>query len=217
MSRFRVRRFISGGETRCVQATFRMAVETFTGTDPGEAYADELTGYVEGRGTWQFRMLLALADLGLNAIDHERLDIDKFVVDPEGAIRDQAQDEQAIRLILDETDLESETAAARACIDSTRLQFVNSIPSMQDLIEQVSLGRLVMCNVDLQVLERKPEREGHILLVEEIDDLSVVAHDPGPHGKLCRQFDRDLFERAWRSPSPAMANLISVWQDAPGS
>jgi hypothetical protein len=207
----KVRNYINGGATRCVQASFRMVVETFNGGDPGLDFADAVTGYVEGRGTWQFRMLLAFADIGLNALDHELLDVEKFVSDTRGAIFDQTRSAHVTQLIMDETDVEAEVLAATRCLQSPYVEFVMGTPTMADLVAQVEMGRLVMCNVDLQVLEGKPEREGHILLIESIGSDLVIAHDPGPHGSLSRRFDRDLFERSWSSPSPEMANFISVW------
>jgi hypothetical protein len=206
----KVKRYVAGGTTRCVQAAFRMVVETLVGIDPGQERADVLTGYVEGRGTWQFRMLLALADLQLHVVDHELFDFRKFTIDPAGAIEDQVKEDHIAKLILAETDVAAEVDAVKRCLLNPNIELVNSRPSFEDLCEQVSLGRLVMCNVNLQVLEGKAEREGHILLVERVEDNLVVAHDPGPHGGLARRFDRNLFLRAWRSPSDAMANYISV-------
>jgi hypothetical protein len=206
----KVKNYVSGGSTRCVQAAFRMIVDAFVGADPGEARTDILTGYVEGRGTWQFKMLLALADLQLNVIDHELFDFEKFTIDPAGAIMDQVQDDHVAQLILAETDITAETEAVRQCLISPNIQLIKSTPTVDDLCQQLALGRLVICNVNLQVLEDRPERAGHILLVERIEDEWVIAHDPGPNGGLMRKFERDLFLRAWRSPSVEMANYISV-------
>lgn len=189
-----------------------MIVEAYQGADPGEALADAVTGYVEGRGTWQFRMMLALADLGLHVIDHENFDFRKFVIDPAGAIQAQTQDEHVTQLVLAETDLAAETKAAQQCIESPQIELIQAVPTFDDVIAQIALGRIVICNVNLQALEGKPEREGHILLIVDGGDTVVIAHDPGPHGSLGRSFNRDLFQKAWASPSPAMANYISVWK-----
>src|SRR5271166_6063002 len=55
-------------------------------------------------------------------------------------------------------------------------------------------------------------REGHILIVEEIEDEEVVVHDPAPNGGLGVRIPRKLFEKAWTSPAETMANYISVWR-----
>lgn len=212
MAGTKVKTYVTGDTTRCVQAAFRMVMATLAGHDPGEARADALTGYVAGRGTWQFRMLLALADQHLHVINQELFDFEGFTVDPVGAIKNQVQDDHVVQLILDETDIAAEVDAVKKCLSSPFVQLLRRTPSIEDLFHQVTLGRLVMCNVNLQVLKGKREREGHVLIVEHIDEDRVVAHDPGPDGGLAREFDRELFFRAWRSPSDAMANLISVWK-----
>lgn len=212
MSSPKITHYISGGTTRCVQAAFRMIIESTQGVDIGETHADTLTGYVEGRGTWPFRMLLSFANLGFHVINHENFNFQKFVTNPESAIKDQVQDDHVTQLILAETDLAAETQAVQNCIQSPQIKLIQGIPTFNDLKEQIALGRFVMCNVDLQVLEGKPEREGHILIIAAVNDEIVVAHDPGPHGSLDRQFKRDLFEKAWTSPSPNIPNYISVWE-----
>lgn len=205
-----VKQYISGGAIRCVQSSFRMIVLALTGEDPGEEAADRMTGYVEGRGTWQFRMLLALADYGLHAVDHEKFNVREFIDDPVSAIREQFRDEAAVQSILDETDLAAECEALASCVQSPFITFIESVPTFDDLSAQIAKGRLVMVNVNLQVLEGKSAREGHILILENIDGDTVVAHDPGPNGGLGRSFPRDLFQKAWQSPSIAAANYISV-------
>jgi hypothetical protein len=190
-----------------------MVVEALTDRDPGQDAADEMTGYVEGRGTWQFRMLLAMADLGLNVIDHEKFNVQEFIDDPEAAIRKQVEDEAAIQGILNETDIKAESNALRRCVVSSRIHFIESIPRLSDLNKELAQDRLVLCNVNLQVLKGKKIREGHMLIVEAVKEENIIVHDPGPDGGLGITIPIKLFRAAWTSPSEAMANMISVWKD----
>ncbi len=210
----KVKTYVSGGEIRCVQSAFRMVLHALTGKDPGQDAADEMTGYREGRGTWQFKMLLAFADHGLHAIDHENLDIETFVLNPERAIRKQVEDETAIQSIFDETDFETEIEAVKKCIASDRITFIETVPTIDDLRSELARGRLVMVNVNRSVLRGIEGHEGHILILEEINniDKTLVVHDPGPspEGSLNKRIDKDLFEKAWTSPSKHLANYISV-------
>jgi hypothetical protein len=190
-----------------------MVVEALTGHDPGQDEADKMTGYVEGRGTWQFRMLLALADLGLNVIDHEKFNVQEFIDDPEAAIRKQVEDEAAIQGILNETDIEAERSALQRCVASDRIQFIESVPTLADLTREIAQERLVLCGVDLQVLKGKDAREGHMLIVEALEGEDIIVHDPGPDGGLGVRIPIKLFHAAWTSPSEAMASIISVWKN----
>jgi hypothetical protein len=208
-----VKNYISGGEIRCLQSVFRMVVQTLVGHDPGQQAADEMTGYVEGRGTWQFDMMLALAGFGLNVIDHEQLDAQEFVDDPEAAIRRQVNDEAAIQGILAETDIEAERKALKRCLASDRIQLIDAVPTLADLEKEIAQGRLVLCPVDLKVLRQKEKREGHLLIVEAMDEETITVHDPGPVGGLGIAIPLQLFHAAWTSPAETMANLISVWKD----
>ncbi|MES2225667.1 MAG: hypothetical protein V4480_02555 [Patescibacteria group bacterium] len=206
----KVKQHISGGDTRCVQAAFRMVVETLTGKDPGAEAADQMTGYIEGRGTWQFKMLLAFASYGFEVVDYEKMNVRHFVADPEGAIRAQVGDEESAQGILMETDLLSEKEALKGCLELPQIQFIESIPSFEDLEQEVKLGKLALVNVNLRMLQNTEGREGHMLIVEEITDDEVIVDDPGPDGGLRIAIGRSLFRRAWTSPSEAMANFISV-------
>ena len=208
----KIKNYISGGSIRCLESSFRMVVAAFTGHDPGQAAADKMTGYVEGRGTWQFRMMLSLAELGLNVIDHEKFDAQGFIDDPEAVIRQQVGDEAAIQGILDETDIEKERDAVRRCVASDRIQFIESVPTLADLMNEIGKGRLVLCNVDLQVLKGKAVREGHMLIVEAVEEDTIIVHDPGPEGGLGVKMPLKLFHAAWTSPVEAMASIISVWK-----
>lgn len=207
----KVKKYVTGGEIRCVQSAFRMVLHALTGEDPGQDAADKMTGYVEGRGTWQFEMLVAFASYDLQVVDHEQLDIAKFRSDPEQAIRDQVEDPAAIQGILDETDFEAELAALKKCVASPNITFIESAPTFDDLKRELLDGRLVMVNVNRSVLRGIEGREGHILILESFDEDGLVVHDPGDDGGLNKRLDKELFEKAWMSPSKHMANYISVW------
>lgn len=206
----KVTRVISSGEMRCVQAAFRMVVLALVGIDPGAEKADTMTGYVEGRGTWQFRMLLALASYGLNVIDHEAFDIQEFLTDPEQSIRKQVGDPEIAAQNIAETDLDAEVDALRRCLESPRIQFINAVPSFDDLTNELKMNKLIMCNINIRVLEKAPGHLGHIVVVESLDKERIVFHDPNPPGILGRTVSIDGFYKAWTSPSEGMANYISV-------
>lgn len=206
----KITKYIDGGTTRCVQASFRMLVHAKTGKDIGSELADEVTGYVEGRGTWQFRMFLGLASYGMTVLDHEKFDIHLFLRDPEAAIKLQVGDPQVVAAIVDETDFEAETLAVKKCIDSSQIEFIETSPNIEHITEYLADNRLLMVNVNRRILDNKDGREGHILIVEKIVNEQVVVHDPGPGGGLNIPIDIELFRSAWTSPAPEMANIIAV-------
>lgn len=206
----KVTQMISSGEMRCVQSAFRMVVLALIGIDPGAEKADAMTGYVEGRGTWQFRMLLALASYGLNVIDHEAFDPQEFLTDPEQSIRKQVRDPEIAAQNIAETDLDAEVDALRRCLESPGIQFINAVPSFDDLTNELKRNKLVMCNINLRALENAPGHLGHMVVIESLDKEKIVFHDPNPPGTLGRTASIDAFYKAWTSPGEDMANYISA-------
>jgi hypothetical protein len=200
----------SADEMHCAQAAFRMVVVALTGSDPGADLADRLTGFVSGRGTWQFRMLLAFAGLGLEVVDHEQFDVTEFVHDPEGAIRKQVNDETVALQIIADTDIVAEAEALRKCLESPLVSFIDSAPTLPDMRDEIGKGALLICNVNRNSLLGKPGHLGHYLVVESIDNVGLRVHDPGPPGRLGVELSIAEFLQAWAHPSPTMANYLSI-------
>ena len=96
---------------------------------------------------------------------------------------------------------------------SDRVRLIDAVPTFDDLKQGLAQGRLLLCNVDLQVLKRKEKREGHLLIVEAMDDTNIIVDDPGPAGGLGIAIPIKLFYEAWTSPAKTMANVIFVWKD----
>lgn len=194
------------GTGRCVQAAFRMAMEAMTGTDPGCEQADELTGYAAGRGTWQFRMLTALASKDLEVCDVEALDVDLFLRDPRAAIRQQLLDDEVAEEYIADTDLPSEVSALQDCMANPRISFSNTTPTVGDARNALKGDAILLCHVNSRVLTEQPGHSGHMILLEEITDDDVLFHDPGPPSQWARRVGIETFEKAWA----AVPNYISV-------
>lgn len=191
-----------------------MVLHALTGIDLGEKLADELTGFTPERGTWQFRMLLAFAQYGFCAIDHERIYVGDFVRDPAEALRRQLPRSIADEYIAD-TDIEGERQALLACLQSPMIQFVDAVPSLRDMRQQLDHGNYVLCTVNSCILAQQPGHRAHMVVVDELDDMTVKIQDPG----LPPIFDRIVtvsdFAKAWTSGSPSAANMIVVVPKGP--
>jgi hypothetical protein len=211
----RVNKLIVSDGMHCLQASYRMVVEAFTGTDPGLDIAEFETGFVPGHGTWQFRAMLSLANRGLYVVDHEELNTTEFLSDPEEAIKHQVQDEAIAAKYIADTDLSAEVEALRQCLNSQNVTFIESAPSLEDLRKEIQSGRLLICNVNLQVLEDKEGHTGHYVVVQDINDNFVWLHDPAPPGRFNEAVPLTKFKKAWMDPSERVANFISIAVAAP--
>jgi hypothetical protein len=179
--------------------------------DPGVKGAEEMTGYVEGRGTWQFDMLLALAEAGLTVRDVEELDVDLFLRDPETAIRQQVEDPEVATAYIADTDLEREAAALEQCLADPRIVFECRAPSLAEASKALTASGLLLCHVNSNLLAGRPGHTGHMVVVEEVDEDGVLLHDPGPPSRWARRVLPQLFEEAWGK----MPNFIAVSRAGP--
>ncbi len=208
----RIREYIGNpDENHCLQASFMMVVDTALSRRLTWSESETLTGYVPERGTWQFQMLLAFADMGFNAVDHERFDAELFVRDPEAAIRQQiGDDEDTIQAVLDDTDLEAEAKRVRACLESPRVEFRNSVPTLEDMQGALADDAYVLATVNSRQFHGRGDGyEGHLVVIESLDGM-VRMKDPFEGvGELAVPVGD--FINAWHSPSESMANFIAVW------
>lgn len=206
----KVSKYISGGNTRCVQAAFRMVVHALTSEDVSAAEADNITGYIEGRGTWQFRMLLGFAHYGLTVVDCENFDAEQFLTAPEEAISSQVGDIQVAQAIIEETDIKAEQAAIISCLDSDKISLIKAVPNFAQLEAFLNDDYLLLVNVNKCVLDGQKGREGYMLIVEAMVEDGLLVHDPGPNGGVGLTLNKNKFIQAWTSPAPEMANIIAV-------
>jgi hypothetical protein len=111
---------------------------------------------------------------------------------------------------LAETDVDREVEALRECLANPRIRFEERVPTIADITRELGRGRLVLCNVNSTASLVCPVIGGHSVVVTSVRDGSLVLQNPGPPPHLNQVVAFEDFEGAWRSPSEAMANYISV-------
>jgi len=193
-----------------------MVVESLAGKETTREWAEDLTGYVPGRDTWQFAALLGLANLGYKVVDHEAFDPDEFVTDITSTIRKQVGDDAVADKIIAETDLEAEAARVAEGLAHPNVEFINGIPTFDDVRSAVNQGAFVISNVNSRILAGEDGHRGHFVVVEAIESGSVRFENPGLPPASNQVVDIDRFIRAWHDPSPSMANYIAVYPTAVG-
>lgn len=195
---------------RCMQATYRMTVHALTGVQPTAAEAEEETGFVAGRPTWQFTMMLGFAARGIRVNDWERFDPLDFLRDPVSSIERQVGDPAIAQQVLDESDIDHEVAALTKCLESPLISFTDRVATTADLQREMSDETLLLCNVNARRLMGEPGRVGHFVIVQSINDDSVIVTDPGLPPVNRHEIPTPRFNEAWGDPSPDMANFISA-------
>jgi len=198
-------------DTRCVQACYRMLVARSSGSIISTASADAQTDFAEGRLTWQFAMLLSLAEeYALHVVDFERFDYELFVRDPRAAIEAQIQDVAAVDYQMENSDIELEVDRARRCLNHPKISLVNQTPSYEDLQRVVRGGATVTCVINGGPLLGDDVYRPHSIVVRAANSDATIIDDPGPPPRPHWPLTRREFERYWLDPSPSVANFIAV-------
>lgn len=198
-------------DTRCVQACYRMIVARSSGTIVSAADADVQTDFAEGRLTWQFAMLLSLADHhSLHVVDFEQFDYEVFVEDPRAAIAAQIQDVDAVDYQINNSDIDLEVDRARRCLNHPRIALINRTPAYDDLQKVVRDGANVTCVINGGPMLGKDVYRPHSIVVRNAGSDFTVIDDPGPPPRACWSLTRMEFESYWLDPTPGVANFIAA-------
>jgi hypothetical protein len=201
----------SKGSLRCVQACMVMAVKSALNRDITMKEAETMSGHVEGKETWPYQMMLALADLGLNVTSVERLDPKAFVADIEAELRRVlGNNEETIQYILGITDVEAETARVQAFIEHPRISYEVRAPSVDDLYDGVLRGELPLVTLDYGVLHQTGDYEGHMVVVSGVGPDYVEIYDPGPPGDAAKKVSPSLIQAAIDSPTEGVGAITFV-------
>lgn len=198
-------------DTHCLQACYQIVVAGLLGRRLDTSTAEQDTGYSDGLLTWQFAMMLSLADKhDLYVVDHEDFDPGEFSKDPIKVLREQIQDEAAVQHQVENSDLPAEAARASACLSNSRVSFHRGSPTLVDLTRVVSQGARVICLINGAILDDNPGYRPHFVVVRSIHGSSVEIHDPGPPSRPNWVIPTAKFVKAWTDPSPSVSNYIAA-------
>lgn len=184
---------------KCVPAVLAMVLayfmpeRSFTMTE-----AENLCGYVQGKGTWKSQLLLSLHELGFSTVWIEEFDHHKFVANPEAYLAT-ILDEESLDWQINNSDLPKEADLMSQYLDS-ELPLENRQGNRQDIKKFLDEGWLVMLEVNENTIAGIPGYLGHVVLVIGYDDENVTIHNPdGNNGNKPNQvISWDLLEKAWK-------------------
>lgn len=198
-------------DQHCLQACHQMAVATQVRRVLTLEQAEVDTGYAPGLLTWQFSMLLSLADrYNLHVVDFEDFDVHAFASDPEQSVRDQIADSAAAEEQISGSNLALEAERATLCVEHPRIAFRQGLPSLDDVANYCDSGATVIVLLNGAVLLGGDDYRPHFVIVRDVSDDRVIIDDPGPPAHPDWTIPKDAFLRAWHSPTPSVANLIAI-------
>jgi hypothetical protein len=199
------------GSLHCTQAVMMMVVATLTHEHMTWDEAERETGYVSGRETWGYEMLLSLAKRGICSHTIEIIDPRLMAQDPMAAVRALNEPPEIVQGIIDGSDLALEASRARRCLESEDIAFEVRAPKVDDVLAALRRNRLALVSVDFSVLHGGGPYEAHLVLVSGGNGSEVIIQDPGPPGRGNWTIPVSLFARALHSPEPTSGSVTYVW------
>lgn len=189
------------GSLHCVPAAVMMAVRSITGRELSWGEAEELTGYVPGRGTWPYETCLSLArEFGLSSRIIEILDPEGILNDPLSEIQKAVGDPELARAELQDMDVEAEQERIRRCLENPMITFDVHSPTTEDVEIGIDEGWLPLVSLDYAILNQSDRFESHRVVVSGVSDDRFEIFDPGPPGDAARIITRRVLDRAIHSP-----------------
>ena len=191
--------FVKNPGNHCVPATTGMILAYFI---PENTFTmdelDDISGYVEGMGTWQAESMLRLYDMGFKVYQIEDFDHQAFVSDPIKYLMS-ILDEQELEYQLKNTNLDIEVERIKKYIE-LGLPLEKRPATDDDIRHFIDDGWLVRLEVNDRPLAGLRGYNGHSILVIGYDEYSVTIHNPdGLNGNKASQIiSWDLLNRAWR-------------------
>ncbi len=194
---------------RCLPACLRMALHAIEGRDPGAQVCEALAGFCAGHPTWNFRAYRTCAQRArVHVIDPT--DFIRFSEDPLGLLTETFGPEDAAHLAQKADLAQAARDAGELCAPTPNLTLECRIPTPEDLEMQLQQENLVLCGVDLRVLNGRAPGADHGVLCLNISEREVLLHDPGLPPWPFRRVPRDRFIAAWSTPNLEARWLMSL-------
>ncbi|HEX7244415.1 MAG TPA: hypothetical protein VF245_02480 [Solirubrobacterales bacterium] len=176
-----------------------------------ESELEEICGFVPGEEVWQFQWMLAAADRNLTVLSVDNFDPEGFIANPREELLRQTQDADVVARVFEVSDVAGQIPLVKACLEHSLITFATRTPTFSDLHNALSNTSAVLANVNARALGERDGYAGHVVLIHRDDTTGeLILEDPGPPSHEHMAVDKDAFLRAWHSPSPRMANFVSV-------
>lgn len=193
----------------CFQAALRMIIAYYL---PDKEYTwdelDEVTGHTSDY-TWPMVGLIYCAGLGLSVDTIESFDYERFSQEGYTYLLEEFGQEYA-DIQKKYSDLEQEMSNARDFL--TTINVERRIPTERDIIESLTDGKLVMCNINARVLQEREGYTGHFVVVTGVTSDGLWLHDPGLPPLQDRFCSWSLFDKAWSYPDIQARNAMLIYQ-----
>jgi len=194
-------------DTHCFQATLKMVLKYFY---PEEEYSrkklEKITAKVEGLGTWPYAGLIWLSRKGMEVINIEDFDTQRFI-DEGGKYLIAEFGEETGRAQIEHSDIKQEQKIARQFIKIINVQ--KRVPELEEIKKFLKEGYIIICNINSRALNLEKGYVGHFIVIKGFEENSFKIHDPGLPGIENRKIEFSIFEKAWAYPNEKAKNIMA--------
>jgi len=193
--------------THCFQASLKMILKYYW---PNEEYGweelDRITAKKESLWTWPMAGLIWLKEKGLEVIDIEPFDYNKFIELGGQYLIDEYGEEVGNAQIRN-SDIGQEIKIAKKFIETIEIK--RSIPEQADIKRFLEKDYIVAANVNADAMDEKIGYSGHFVVIFGFDEKNFILHDPGLPATENRKVPFEIFEKAWAYPNEKAKNIMA--------
>jgi hypothetical protein len=150
-----------------------------------------------------------LKSLGLEVVDIECFDYDRFVCEGFDYLREEFGEEVA-KEIIEKSDIDKEFVYARQLLSNGILE--KRVPKFKEILGYLKKGYVPIICVNSRMIDQKEGYAGHYIVVTGFskDQEVLIIHDPGLPGFPDRQVSFEVFNKAWAYPNNKAKNILVV-------
>lgn len=196
-------------DTHCLQAAYKMVLKYFL---PEQDFTweelDIATNKQKDKWTWDMAGLVWLVRKGFNVTFIEDFDYDRFLNEKEAYLIDRFGPEMAEEQIKN-SDIEAEFKWVKPLLDEVDVQ--NRIPKLEEIIDYLKKGYLVIANVNSQSLRNEAGYAGHFVAVRGFDNEHLIINDPGgAPGTENEKITFEQFIKGWSYPDSSSNSFTAI-------
>jgi hypothetical protein len=166
-------------DTHCMQAALKMVLSGFF---PTEEYSfkelDRITGHIDGKWTYPYKMYNWLADKGLQVRHIELFDVNKFAKEGEKFLKE-LWNPEVYKIQSKYSDFRQAQEDARQALESGKVSFEYDAGTISKIQELFMGGYTVLVRVNPFTLRNVNGDGSHVIVVTNVEKYTITLHDPG--------------------------------------
>ncbi len=195
--------------THCLQAAYKMVLKYFL---PEQDFSwvelDVATNKQKDKWTWDMAGLVWLVQKGFKVAFIEDFDYDRFLNEKEAYLIDRFGSEIAEEQIKN-SDIDAEFQWVKPFLEKVDVQ--NRSAKLEEIIDYLKNGYLVIANVNSKSLRNKAGYAGHFVVVRGFDKEHLIINDPGDlPGIENEKISFEQFTKGWSYPDSSSNSITAI-------